>query len=364
VSVAASTVLVTSPTVLSIASLPTPATGNATPATAPQVDVAISLSAKAQQLLGTAPTSVGTGSDSPAATGSVPKSIDLIALLQQALGNSQNPDANALRQLTQLSAEIGQSNHDAARQKLEQLLKQFSILRLFKLSPRQLAELAREIAAAAQELASSGTGAGVGAVTSANDFTTATATTADASDDADSAAAPTPDTVQAADAAATQSGLQSGATDASSDGDQAAAASSGVLAGTADPSSPSSAPADFSSQPDAAQRGAILDAILERGSQNAAQAGAKAADRSLLQQAAAAVSTIQGRIKQAEDEARRKHQGDGVGLDQAAKTVRDAAATLTRLTSGDDGTLGGSADSAASSLAVVPEADTVVSIQV
>ena len=353
-SVTASTGLVTSPTVLSIASLPTAATNNATPTTAPQVDVAISLSAKAQQLLGTVPTSVGTGSGSPAATGSVPKSIDLIALLQQTLSNSQNPDANALRQLTQLSAEMRQSNHDAARQKLEQFLKQFSILRLFKLSPRQLAELAREIAAAAQELASSGAGADVGAVTSANDFTTATAATA----------APAPDTVQAADAAATQSGLQSGATDASSDGDQAAAASSGVLAGTADASSPSSAPADFSSQPDVAQRGAILDAILERGSQNAAQAGAKAADRSLLQQAAAAVSTIQGRIKQAEDEARRKHQGNGVGLDQAAKTVRDAAATLTRLTSGDDGTLGGSADWAASSLAVVPEADTVVSIQV
>lgn len=294
--------------------------------------VTVTLSAKAQELLsgqGTAlPTNDGTGTNGANA----PTSIDLAARLQQALDDPQNPVGSALSQLKQLNEQVRQANHDAAGQKLQQLLKQFSILRLFNgsLSPRQLAELAKEIADAAQQLASSDSGPTIDATGSSAGSTT----------DASSAS-----TALSSNESATTSVIE-GSVDTATPAAPAPVATPGAaspavsasVAGTSSTSGQGHAPAASASAPNVSatdtltgntSRQALLNAIEAQGAKGLSEVQGKIADQSLLQQAANAVSAIQGLIKQAQEKEQHKHKGTpDAESDQATKVAGRAGEVI------------------------------------
>ena len=297
--------------------------------------VTVTLSAKAQQLIDGQRTSLSANDATNDA--SAPTYIDLATRLQQALDDPQNPAASALRGLKQLNEQIRQSAHGAAGQRLQQLLKQFSILRLFNgsLSPRQLAELAKEIADAAQELASSesepttdATGQSAGSTTDAS-----SASTSLSSNDS-STTNVTGDSVEAVTPA-----IPSAAQVAAPGGASPVVSSS--AAGTPSTSDQGNAPATAASTPNISaadtpaantnQRQALLDEIEAQGAKGLAEVQGKIADQSLLQQAANAVSAIQGLIKQAEEKEQHKHKGaPDAESDQATKAAEQAGEVIAK----------------------------------
>lgn len=249
----------------------------------------------------------------------------------------------ALDQLQQLNKQLRNSNHNAAAERLKQLLQEFHALQaLGTASARALAALAKQISAAAADLSQAG---GNGAPSTADaSFTDDTLAAGQASDDPTNAQGDEGSAASAASpAAVTGSNVPQAAagTPATPPGNIAAdpATSEGNHAPTAGSQTADSRSAATDSsfgfanpgavQPSDAQRQALLDHLKEQASQNAAQTQGASADRDLLTQAANAVGAIQGIVKQAAKQEQEKHRGkSGTELDQLVKTVDSSAAEV------------------------------------
>jgi hypothetical protein len=286
-----------------------------------------------------ATTSVSLG-DTPSPTakdGSAPP----INALQSA--EAQNAEAqSALRQLTQINNDLRRSNHDAGAQKLQQLLKQFGVLRLLRgaLSPRQLAELARDIAAAARDVAAGDGGPAIGVDVSSGSSVVSTTALSDTGSAVGAVAGNATDAAGATEATPTGSvtpGAAAAQAATPSTSDPKVTSSGAVLPptlgrndGQATASPPGATATDLQTT-SASERQALLNKIETQGARGLAQAQGKAADQSLLQQAANAVSAVQGMIKQAEENERHKHKSaTNPDFDWAKKVVNAAAATITK----------------------------------
>jgi hypothetical protein len=251
---------------------------------------------------------------------------------------AQNAKAqSALGQLTQINSDLRRSNHDAGVQKLQQLLKQFGVLRLLRgaLTPRQLAELARDMAAAARDVAAGDGGPDVSsgssgvATTALSDTGSTIADVAGAATDAGATEAPPAGSVTP-EAAAAQAAPASTSEPTVTSSGAAVPPTLGRNDGQATASPPGATATDPQTR-SAAGRQALLNKIETQGARGFAQAQGKAVDQSLLQQAANAISAIQGMIKQAEENERHKHKSaTNPDSDWAKKVANAAAATIAK----------------------------------
>lgn len=246
--------------------------------------VVVSLSAEAAQL----------GSAVGAQAG------DLVAQWREALTDRQKADENGIAQLTELSKQMRRSRHDQALQRLQQLLAQYRALRMLGASSaKALAALAKEIKAAANELAAGGDSGESSTDTSGSVVATASAA---------GTAGVTADIVAAASAGADAARAGPGAADTA-----APAASAGGPAKDTTASVPGDAE---QSKPSPSQ--ARARQLIAQAEEAGARARQHAQDDLLLQQARAALGDIARLAKQVDDEKQRK------GM--AAHATADAAA--------------------------------------
>lgn len=220
--------------------------------------VVVTLSALARQL-----------GDSSSQTDAA-QSSDLLAQWRNALTDRQKADLGALGQLQELSKQMRRARHGEASARLQQLLAQYRALRMAGVSAKALADLARQIKAAANELAASGESGGAGLA-----------------DPVGAEAAPT-----SADAGGAT------AADASKSG---GAAPPGQIA--ADAAVPATASGD-AAQPSTSRARGMWQQLVQQATEEGARAQERAEDELLLQQARAVIGQIERMIKQAEEEKR------------------------------------------------------------
>lgn len=215
---------------------------------------------------------------------------DPVAHWREALTDRQKADENAIGQLMELNKQMRRSRHDQALQRLQQLLAQYRALRALGASAaKALSALAKDIKAAANELAASGDGgAGESATDTAGSVVAAASVAVTAGGTADIVAA-----VGASGNVAKAAPITAdAATPTASTGSEDERTSTSVP-GEAAPSE---------STPSQAWARQLIDQTVAAG----AAARQRAQDDLLLQQARAALSDIERLAKQVDDENRRK----------------------------------------------------------
>ncbi len=227
---------------------------------------------------------------------------DLIAQWRDALGDREKSDQSALTQLEALNKQMRSSRHDDASQRLQQLLAQYRLLRMFGGNAKALADLAKQIKAAASDLSASGDSASTDPSTDAAAGTTTVAAPTDATGE-------TTSTVPAESAASSAA-----STDTPDTGDVAsmptasdaavAAAAPGDQGDDADPST--SGATDASIPPPGQRADAAWQQLVQQVNDAGARAQRKANDELLLTQARAAIADIERMAKQAEEAKRHK----------------------------------------------------------
>jgi hypothetical protein len=253
---------------------------------------------------------------------------DLVAQWRESLGDRDKADRSALAQLQALNKQMRSSRHDDASLRLQQLLEQYRTLRMLGGNPKALAELAKQIKAATNELSAS-----------SGDAASADPSADAAAGGATAAAAPT-DATGETTAAVTVESAASGAVsiDTSNAGDVAstlpasdaavATATSGDHGDGTDPST--SGEATASNPPPGRQADAVWQQLIQQVNDAGARAHRKANDEMLLAQARAALADLERMAKQAEA-------AKPTSRPRIAREI-PAAAVSTRLSSSVSGT--------------------------
>jgi hypothetical protein len=246
---------------------------------------------------------------------SVEDAVDISARLQRKLSDPNDPDGAALRRLKQVDEQLRHQRHDAAAERLRQLIELVRLLRLFGdlASIRALTQIAKQIGAAAEDIA-------------------------EGSDDAESL-----------DASASAPAEPATATTADAPPAQAIAdAASATISVTVEESLTATVGTAAAGQ-------AALNQSGKQGSATASGIADSATDRDLLGQAAEAMSTIKKLIQEAQEEERRRKGKASYELEESSKIVGDAAARIM-------GALGETGADAATSVAVEAAVSVTVSV--
>jgi len=268
----------------------------------------------------------------PASSSPAQQSADLLTQWGNALGDRHKADLSALAQLQALNKQMRSSRHDEASLRLQQLLAQFRILRMLGGSAKAMADLAKQIKAAANDLSASGDAGSVDPST-------------DAAGGADAASAPTDATgatAAGATAATTASADPANAGEAAST--QPASDSAAPATAAADPgkdAGSSTSAATNASDPSQGQQAAtVWQQLIQQVDEAGAKAKQKAEDELLLEQARAAIGQIERMAKRAEEQRRHKvavhHLGNAVpdtAPSPAAATASSGTPTVAQVRS-------------------------------